>query len=232
MNRIHELWLCYPFYGYRRITAVLQQEGYAINTKRIRRLMRMMGIQALYPKPRLSANGKPHPRYPYVLDGASIRGADHVWGTDITYIKIPRGFVYLVALIDWYSRYVVAYSTSISLDSSFCVELLEAALLHAKPRILNSAQGVQFTSSSWIETLEEAKVIISMNGKGRCTDNAITERLWRSIKQESVYLRPPDTVCDLKAQLAEYITYYNHQRPHQSLGYLTPAQLYQQKFRR
>ena len=227
MNRLHELWLCYPFYGYRRLTAVLRQEGYAVNTKRVRRLMKEMNIQALYPKPRLSVNGKQHPRYEYVVDRNAIAAPDAVWGTDITYIKMPRGFIYLVALIDWYSRFIVAYDLSVSLDSGFCVELLAAALANTRPGIVNSDQGVQFTCGDWINTLKNADVTISMNGKGRCTDNAITERLWRNIKQESIYINPPDNVTELKKQVQEYIHYYNYDRPHQALKYKTPSHYYQ-----
>lgn len=226
MNHMYQIWLTHPYYGYRRVTAALTQEGYEINTKRVRRLMNDMNIQALYPKPKLSRNRIPHHRYPYVVDRQNILKPDQVWGTDITYIKMPRGFVYLVALIDWFSRYVVAYSTSITLDSEGCVDMLKSALANATPMIVNSDQGTQFTSDDWINTLKDAKVTISMNGKGRCTDNAITERLWRSIKQESVYLSPPDTVAELNEQLAQYMLYYNHKRPHQSLGYKTPAEYY------
>lgn len=226
MNEIQDLWEKHPFYGYRRITATLRRSGYKVNRKRVQRLMSKMGLQALYPKPRLSQANAEHKKYPYLLKGLSLERADQVWATDITYIRMNPGFVYLVAIIDLYSRYIVSWKLSISLDAGFCVEALEEALIKSCPEIFNTDQGCQFTSASWIEVVEAHGIQISMDGKGRCMDNIYAERLWRSLKYEEVYLRSYESVYEAKQSLARYIEFYNNHRPHQALGYQTPAEVY------
>ena len=226
MNEIQDIWERHPFYGYRRITATLRRSGYRINRKRVQRLMGKMGLCALYPKPRLSIANSKHKKYPYLLKDLSLERADQVWATDITYIRMNPGFVYLVAIIDLYSRYVVSWKLSISLDAVFCMEALEEALVKGCPGIFNTDQGCQFTSVSWIAMLEAHGVQISMDGKGRCMDNIYVERLWRSLKYEEVYLRSYESVYEAKQSLARYIEFYNNHRPHQALGYQTPAEVY------
>lgn len=226
MNEIQDIWERYPFYGYRRITATLRRAGHKVNSKRTQRLMSKMGLQALYPKPRLSVANAEHKKYPYLLKDLSLERPDQVWATDITYIRMNPGFVYLVAIIDLYSRYIVSWKLSISLDAGFCMEALEEALLKGCPDIFNTDQGCQFTSAAWIGTLEAHGIQISMDGKGRCMDNIYAERLWRSLKYEEVYLRSYESVCEARQSLARYIEFYNNQRPHQALGYQTPAEVY------
>lgn len=226
MNEIQDIWERHPFYGYRRITATLRRAGYKINHKRTQRLMDKMGLQALYPKPRLSQANAEHKKYPYLLKGLSLERPNQVWATDITYIRMNPGFVYLVAIIDLYSRYVISWKLSISLDAGFCMEALEEALMKDSPEIFNTDQGCQFTSASWIEMLEAHGVQISMDDKGRCMDNIYAERLWRSLKYEEVYLKSYESVYEAKQSLAAYMEFYNNQRPHQALGYQTPAEVY------
>jgi putative transposase len=231
MNEIHEIWMKTPFYGYRRITAELRNLGYAINRKRVQRLMNQMKIRALYPKPKTSRANQQHEKYPYLLTDLEINRPDQVWATDITYIPMDRGFLYLVALIDLYSRYIVAWNLSNSLETEFCLSMLESALTKGKPDILNSDQGCQFTSERWTDQLHTNGIRISMDGKGRCMDNIYIERFWRSLKQEEIYLNPPDTVSQARQNIHDYMQFYNHRRFHQALKYQTPAALYESKKR-
>jgi len=227
MRFIDRQYLDTPFYGYRKMAAALQRVGYTVNPKRVRRLMRLMGIEAIYPKPRLSLQNKQNPVYPYLLKGLEIDRPDQVWCTDITYIPLARGWVYLVAVMDWFSRYVVSWELSVTLDASFCVEALERALAPGRtPEIFNSDQGSQFTSGSFTGVLLDAGIRISMDGRGRCYDNIFIERLWRSVKHEHVYLHEPQTVGEAASGLGRYLAFYNHERPHQALDYRTPAEVY------
>jgi putative transposase len=220
-----------PFYGSRRMTALLKRSGHAVNRKHIQRLMREMGIEAIYPKPDLS---KPHPGhtiYPYLLKGVGIDRKDQVWASDITYIPLARGFMYLVAIIDWWSRYVLAWQLSTSMEASFCVNALEMALKGGTPDIFNTDQGSQFTSEAFTGTLKNSGIAISMDGRGRCMDNIFTERLWRTVKYENVYLMHYETVPDGVKGINAYFDFYNNERLHQSLGYKTPAEVYFQRAR-
>jgi putative transposase len=215
-----------PFYGSRRMTAWLNDdEGETVNRKRVRRLMRLMGLEAVYPRPKLSA-GNGHKVYPYLLRGVEVVRPDQVWSTDITYVGLPGGFVYLTAVIDWHSRFVLSWELSNTLDGSFCLEALEAALAKGKPEVFNTDQGVQFTAQAFTGRLLSAGVKVSMDGVGRCLDNVFVERLWRSVKYEDVYLKRYETVRQLRAGLGAYFGFYNGQRRHQSLGYRTPAEVY------
>jgi putative transposase len=226
MRRLDEQYTRTPFYGIRRMTAWLQQEGYAVNHKRVGRLLRQMGLEAIYPKPRLSVPGEPARRYPYLLRGLPIERANQVWSTDITYVRMPRGFLYLVAILDWYSRYVLAWELSNTLDTAFCLAALDRALAHATPTIFNSDQGVQFTSQAFTSRLEQAGIQISWDGRGRALDNVFVERLWRSVKYEEVYLHDYATVADAVSGLTRYFRFYNEERLHQALGYRTPAHMH------
>ena len=226
MRLLDEQYTKTPFYGVERMTAWLRQQGYAVNPKRIRRLLRLMGLEALYPKPRLSLPGAAEKRYPYLLRGRSITEVNDVWSTDITYIRLRSGFLYLVAVLDWYSRYVLAWELSNTLDTSFCLAALEGALQQGQPRIFNTDQGVQFTSAAYTGRLEQADIQISWDGRGRALDNIFVERLWRSVKWEEVYLHDYQTVADAYDGLDRYFRFYNHERPHQALSYQTPAQVH------
>jgi putative transposase len=226
MKRIDQLYMKWPFYGSRRITTVLNREGFPVNRKRIQRLMRMMGIQAIYPKPRLSIKQKEHKVYPYLLRDIAIEGPDQVWCTDITYIPLRHGFVYLVAILDWYSRYVLAWRLSNTLDTAFCLDALDEALENRQPEIFNSDQGCQFTSEAFTGRLKDAGIKISMDGRGRVFDNIFIERLWRSLKYEDIYIKDYQTVIKLSAGLDSYFRFYNNERPHQSLDDRTPAMVY------
>jgi putative transposase len=226
MRRIDEQYLKTPFYGGRRMTVTLNSQGYDINHKRIARLMQVMGIQAIYPRQNLSKPGKGHRIYPYLLRGVAVKQPDQVWSTDITYLPMDKGFMYLVAIIDWYSRYVLAWRLSNTLDTDFCLEALNEALMKSRPDIFNTDQGAQFTAKAFTDRLLEVAVRISMDGKGRALDNIFVERLWRTVKYEDIYLKNYDTVPELEAGLRDYFTFYNEERPHQSLGYQTPGQVY------
>lgn len=215
-----------PFYGSRRMVIALEKQGWRVNRKRVQRLMQGMGIEAIYPKPRLSDPAPGHRIYPYRLRGLAITRPNQVWSTDITYIRLRKGFVYLVAILDWFSRYVVDWEISITLDTSFCVSALDRALSKATPEIFNSDQGAQFTSQEFTGRLEKAGVLISMDGRGRALDNVFTERLWRSVKYEEVYLKDYAGVLDAIGNLKTYFRFYNFQRPHQSLDDQTPATVY------
>lgn len=226
-NEIHELWVEMPYYGYRRITAELRKRGYAINHKRVLRMMRDMRIQALYPKPRTSVSNVAHKKYPYLLRDLKIRGVNHVWETDITYIKMPHGFAYLVGVIDVYSRFLVAWTLSNTMEAEFCLDMLSKALQSGtKPEILNTDQGVQFTSNAWIDHVTMNNIKISMDGIGRWADNIFIERFWRTLKHEHVLLHGFETIKEARNSIAHFIEIYNYKRLHQSLGYRTPAEIY------
>lgn len=227
MRLLDEQYTRTPFYGTRKMTAWLQTQGYEVNRKRVMRLLRQMGLEAVYPKPRLSLPGLTQQRYPYLLRGVSITRCNQVWSCDITYIRLQRGFVYLMAVMDWFSRYVLAWEVSITLDTSFCLEALDRALKMASPEIFNSDQGVQFTSTEFTNRLKAAEVRISWDGRGRALDNIFVERLWRSVKYEEVYLKDYQTVPEAVSNLRAYFTFYNQERLHQALDYQTPGQVYQ-----
>jgi putative transposase len=226
MRLIDEQYTRTPFYGIRRMGWWLGEQGHAVNAKRIRRLMRQMGLEAIYPKPRLSVPGSGHRIYPYRLRSLKIERPDHVWSSDITYIRLRQGFVYLVAIMDWFSRYVLAWEVSVSLESAFCVAALDWALTRTRPEIFNTDQGAQFTSESFTQRLEEQDITISMDGRGRAIDNIFIERLWRTVKYEEVYLKDYGDVREAVYHLKRYFIFYNQERPHQSLGYQTPAAMY------
>jgi putative transposase len=215
-----------PFYGSRRMTAWLQAQGYEVNRKRVARLMRVMGIEALYPRRKLSQRGEGHKIYPYLLQGREVERANQVWSTDITYIPLAHGFVYLVAVMDWFSRFVLSWALSLTMEVGFCVEALRRALRRGRPEIFNSDQGSQFTSERFTRELETRKIAISMDGRGRCLDNIFIERLWRSLKYEEVYLKDYQAVPEARAGIGSYFQFYNHERLHQSLDYRTPAAIY------
>jgi putative transposase len=226
MRLIDEHYTARPFYGSRRMTIRLNERGEGVNRKRVQRLMRVMGLEAIYPKPRLSLAGKGHRIYPYLLRGVKVERRDQVWSTDITYVPMASGFMYLAAVIDWYSRYVIGWRLSNTLDGSFCLEMLEEALRGGRPEIFNTDQGVQFTAARFTGRLESAGVAVSMDGRGRALDNVFVERLWRSVKYEDIYIQGYDTVPGLHHGLASYFAFYNDERPHQSLDYRTPAAVY------
>ena len=228
MRLLDEQFLVTPFYGSRRMTVWLQSLGYAVNRKRVRRLMRLMGIEAIYPKPRTSQSAPEHKVYPYLLRHLSVERVNQVWSADITYIPMRRGFVYLVAVMDWYSRYVLAWQLSNTLEGGFCLDALEQALLWGTPDIFNTDQGSQFTALAFTSRLLQAGTRISMDGRGRALDNVSNERLWRTVKYEEVYLRDYADVPTLVNSLDRYFSFYNHQRFHQSLDYRTPADVYGQ----
>jgi putative transposase len=227
-NQIHELWLKYPFYGYRKITAVLRREGFIINHKKVQRLMKQMNLGAIFPKAKGNYKKISYNQlYPYLLKDLSIDKSNQVWTTDITYIRMNEGFVYLVAIVDRYSRFILSAYLSTSLEAEFCVNSLNIALgKYQKPEIFNTDQGSQFTSTIWTNLLEENQIKISMDGKGRCFDNIHQERLWRTVKYEEVYLKSYDSVSHAREELTKFIEFYNYSRPHQSLNYKTPAEIY------
>ncbi len=226
LNEIRDIWVRYPFYGYRRITKELKFLNYDINRKRVQRLMQEGGIRAIFPGPNTSRRNKQHAIYPYLLRNLKINRANQVWMVDITYLKMNQGFMYLVAIIDVYSRYVVSWSLSNTLETDFCIDALKRSLMSAKPEIMNSDQGCQFTSEDWTVFLIDQKIKISMTGKGRCADNIYIERFWRSFKREEFYLNDYKSVPELKKAISAYIEFYNTKRWHQSLGYKTPAEIY------
>jgi len=223
MRLMDEQYLKTPFYGARRMQAYINYQGYSVNIKRIRRLLRLMGLEAIYPKPNINKPQHGHKIYPYLLNGLSINNINQVWSSDITYIPMKSGFLYLVAIIDWYSRYVLSWKISNSLDSTFCVDALDEALALGCPEIFNTDQGTQFTSESHTSRLNANQIKISMDSKGRAIDNVFIERLWRSLKYEYVYLNAPETGQELYHGLYDYFNFYNNERPHQSLGYQVPS---------
>jgi putative transposase len=229
MRLIDQEYTAHPFLGSRRLTAWLIAQGEAVNRKRVQRLLRRMGLEAIYPKPKLSAARAGHRIYPYLLRGVRIARPDQVWSTDITYVPLADGFMYLAAVIDWYSRYVIAWRLSNTLDGSFCLEMLEEALAQGRPEVFNTDQGVQFTAAAWTRRLEAAGVAVSMDGRGRCLDNVFVERLWRTVKYEDIYLWRYEAVPQLRQGLGRYFPYYNDGRPHQALGYRTPVAVYRER---
>jgi putative transposase len=226
MQEIDKQYMKTPFYGVRKIRAHLRSLKYEVNIKRVRRLMRLMGLETIYSKPRLSIADKEHKKYPYLLSGVEINDVNQVWSTDITYIPMQKGFMYLVAVIDWHSRYVLSWRLSNSLEGSFCIEALDDALSVGKPKIFNTDQGVQFTSERFTSRLKSEEIAISMDGRGRAIDNVFVERLWRTLKYEYVYLYSQENVKELYDGLRNYFNFYNTQRPHQSLDYKMPAEVY------
>ena len=226
MRRIDEQYLKTPFYGSRRMAAWLVRQGEEVNRKRVQRLMRLMGLEAIYPGPRTTRSDTEHKVYPYLLRDVPITRRDQVWSTDVTYIPMRTGYMYLCAVIDWYSRYVLSWRLSNSLDGGFCLEALEAALRGGKPEIFNTDQGVQFTARAFTGRLEAAGVAVSMDGRGRALDNVFVERLWRAVKYEEVYLKDYAGSMELMSGLTGYFGFYNDERPHQSLEYRTPAEVY------
>jgi putative transposase len=226
MRLLDEQYTACPFYGSRRLTAWLVAHGEVVNRKRVQRLLRVMGLEAIYPKPRLSVAGKGHRVFPYLLRGLAIERPDQVWSTDITYVPLPTGFMYLAAVLDWYSRYVIAWRLSNTLDGAFCLEMLDEALAHGRPEIFNTDQGVQFTAEAFTGRLLSAGVAVSMDGRGRCLDNVFVERLWRTVKYEDIYLRGYEKVPELGQGLKRYFRFDNEERLHQALDYRTPAAVY------
>jgi putative transposase len=227
MRLIDQEYLRHPFYGSRQMTSWLRGQGHAVNRKRVQRLMRLMGLQGLVPGPSTSRPQPEHKVYPYLLRGVEVRRANHVWATDITYVPMAQGFAYLVAIIDWYSRTVLAWRLSNTLDASFCVEALEEALRYwGTPEIFNTDQGAQFTADAFTDVLEAHAIQISMDGKGRYRDNIFVERLWRTVKYEEVYLHAYQDMVEARAQLKKYFAFYNDERPHRAVGDLSPAAAY------
>jgi len=226
MRELDEQYTRTPFYGVCRMTAHLSQLGHTVNEKRVRRLLRKMGLEAIYPKANLSKRHSEHKIYPYLLRGVEINRCNQVWSTDITYIRLQKGFVYLMAIIDWYSRYVLNWALSTTLEADFCIEALTETLEKSRCEIFNTDQGSQFTTPRFTSPLIEKKIQISMDGRGRALDNIFVERLWRSVKYEKVYLCDFQSVSEAYSGLGEYFEFYNHERIHQSLDYQTPAQIY------
>jgi putative transposase len=232
MQLIDEQYTRAPFYGSRRMTAWLQDRGHDVNRKRVTRLMQLMGIEAVYPKPNLSRAAEGHKIYPYLLRGVEIARVNQVWSTDITYIRMAHGFVYLVAVMDWFSRFVLSWMLSLTMELDFCVAALKRALRWGRPEIFNSDQGSQFTSDDFTGELEQRRIAISMDGRGRCLDNIFIERLWRSLKYEEVYLKDYTLVAEAQEGIGRYLRFYNYQRLHSSLDYRTPASIYRTRGKR
>ncbi len=230
MRQIDELYMMQPFYGSRQMMRALQRLGYEVGRKRVSRLMRLMGLEAIYRKPNLSKSNPAHRVYPYLLRGLKVDRPNHVWATDITYIPVKGGFAYLCAVIDWHSRCVLSWELSNTLDASFCVRVLKRAIaLHGVPEIFNTDQGCQFTSLEFTGVLKTHGVQISMDGKGRCLDNVFIERLWRSVKYEEVYLHAYVNLVEAERQLRAYFSFYNDRRPHSSHDGQTPSEVYHLK---
>jgi putative transposase len=226
MRLIDELYLATPFFGSRRMAKHLTRGGHCVNRKRVQRLMRLMGLEGLFPGRKTSLPAPGHKVYPYLLRCLTIDRPNQVWCSDITYVPLRRGFLYLVAVMDWFSRHVLAWRLSNTLEAAFCVEAAEAALAQARPEIFNTDQGTQFTSAAFTALLVRHQVAISMDGRGRMTDNIFIERLWRSLKYEEVYLKDYATGADVCDGLTEWFDLYTHRRPHQALGYQTPFEVY------
>ena len=227
MRQIDELHLKHPFFGSRMLTQTLKRQGRVINRKHVQRLMRLMDLESMAPKPKTSSPAHEHPVYPYLLRELTICRVNQVWAADITYIPMMRGFAYLMAIIDWYSRRVLSWRLSNTLETTFCVEALQEALSRfGGPEIFNTDQGAQFTADSFTRVLRDCGIKISMDGKGRCIDNVFVERLWRSLKYEEVYLNPYDTMSEARLGISGYFDFFNYERPHQALGYQTPGSFY------
>jgi putative transposase len=227
LRLIDEEYTRHPFYGSRRMVIYLKALNYDVNRKRVQRLMRILGLAGMSPGPNTSRAHPENKVYPYLLRGMEITRPNQVWSTDITYVRLEKGFVYLVAIIDWYSRRVLSWSLSNTLETPFCIDCLEEALRHyGRPDIFNTDQGSQFTSQDFVNVLKREDILISMDGRGRALDNIFVERLWRSVKYEDIYLKGYDSVRTLFLGLTEYFEFYNHERPHQSLSYKTPAMVY------
>jgi putative transposase len=229
MALMDQQYLKTPFYGSRRMTVWLRDQGHQVNRKRVRRLMQLMGLEAIYRRPNTSKPAPGHKVYPYLLRGLEINRVNQVWATDITYIPMARGFLYLVAIMDWHSRYVLAWRLSNTLEVDFCLEALEEALSQGRPEIFNTDQGSQFTSAAFTGRLLTQGIQVSMDGKGRCMDNIFVERLWRSIKYEEVYLKAYQNGSEARRGISAYLAFYNQERPHQALGYRTPGQVFQEE---
>ena len=226
MEKLDKIYTKCPFYGSRRMREVLKREGHLVNRKKIIRLMNMLGIRAIYPKKKLSQSNSEHKKFPYLLRDIEIKNPNQVWATDITYIPVRGGYFYLTVIMDWYSRYVLSWKLSNTLDIIFCIEALHEALKINKPEIFNSDQGTQYTSKEFTRVLEKEKIKISMDGKGRAFDNIFVERLWRTIKYEEVYIQRYENGKEVKKGLENYLMFYNTERLHQSLGYITPYESY------
>jgi|TARA_B100001964_G_scaffold145121_1_gene159829 putative transposase len=228
MGLIDRQYLQTPFYGSRKMTACLRRQGHQVNRKRVQRLMRRMGIEAIYRRPNTSRRDSGHKVYPYLLRGVQIDKVNQVWATDITYIPMARGFMYLVCIMDWHSRYVVSWRLSNTLEADFCVDALEESLSSVVPGIFNTDQGSQFTSEAFTSVLLNHGVQISMDSAGSYMDNVFVERLWRSVKYEEVYLKAYESVAEARAGIGAYLSFYNNERPHQALDYRTPAQVFKE----
>jgi len=226
MRLIDEEYTRHPFLGSRRIREWLCGRGYQVGRNRVQRLMQLMGIEAVYPKPKLSQPGEAHKVYPYLLNGVEVTRVNQVWSTDITYVRMAGGFVYLVAVMDWHSRFVLSWALSVTMEMDFCLAALKQALRRGRPEIFNTDQGSQFTSPKFTGELETRGIPVSMDGRGRCFDNIFIERLWRSLKYEEVYLREYALVPEARVGIGKWFQFYNHDRPHQSLQYRTPAECY------
>ena len=226
MRAIDEEYLQHPYYGRRRTTVEMLKKGFFVGQKKVRTAMQLMGLEAIYPKPNLSAGDKEHKKFPYLLRGLTIKQPDQAWGADITYVPLVGGFGYLFAIIDWFSRYVIEWELSNLIDTEFCMNALKRSLCGKKPEIFNTDQGVQFTSNQFTGRLEESGIQISMDGKGRALDNVFVERLWRSVKYEDIYPKGYESMKGLRQGLTEYFEFYNKRRPHQGLNYRTPAEVY------
>lgn len=230
LREVDKVYTKFPWYGSRKISQELKRHGYEnIGRKKVRTCMEILGLEAIYPKPKTSRSHPAHRKYPYLLNNLNISRSNQVWGTDITYIPMHKGFLYLVAIMDWYSRFVLAWELSISLNADFCVRCLQNALSLNLPEIHNSDQGVQFTSTDYISELEKKSVQISMDARGRCFDNIFTERLWRTVKYEEVYIKHYQSVLEAKNSIHRYFNLYNYERIHESLGYKTPYEIYSGK---
>jgi putative transposase len=226
MRAIDEEYLLHPFYGRRRMTIAMRAQDFDVGPKMVRSAMQTMGLEAIYPKPNLSAPNKEHKKYPYLLRGLVVQRPDQAWAADVTYVPLAFGFGYLFAIIDWFSRYVIEWELSNLLDTSFCLEALGRGLNDTKPEIFNTDQGVQFTSYGFVGRLEEKGIKVSMDEKGRALDNVFVERLWRSVKYENIYPKGYESLKEVRQGLNEYFKFYNERRPHQGLGYRTPSEVY------
>ena len=229
MQLIDKEYTAHPFYGTRKMCDYLKRKGHTVNRKRVQRLMRLMGLASIAPRKRTSVPGVHHRIYPYLLRNIAITYPGQVWCSDITYIRLKRGFVYLTVVMDWYSRYVLSWEISVTMEESFCISTLERALrCNDHPEIFNTDQGAQYTGNGFTGVLKDHGIAISMDGKGRAMDNIMVERLWRTVKYEDIYIRDYESVTDLVAGLKRYFSFYNDERPHQSFGGMTPAEVYWQ----